>query len=169
MNAHETLWSKQMMRANTNNEEELARLRELAARSTQQLDALRDQHEALRGELRVVRTERDLLKERLKAFIRRLFAAKSEARGTEQKDLFFNEAEQLAPNAPPSQEVKLEDKVTVPAHQRAKRGRKPLDAALPREVIRHELPAAERICPHDGAELEEIGIEASEQLDIVPA
>jgi len=36
-------------------------------------------------------------------------------------------------------------------------------------VIRHELSAAERICPHDGAELEEIGIEASEQLDIVPA
>lgn len=157
------------MRANTNNEEELTRLRELAAHSTQQLDALRDQHEALRGELRVVRTERDLLKERLKAFMRRLFAAKSEARGTEQKDLFFNEAEHLAPNAPPSQEVKLEDKVTVPAHQRAKRGRKPLDAALPREVIRHELPQTERFCPHDGAELQEIGIEASEQLDIVPA
>ena len=116
-----------------------------------------------------MRTKRDLLKERLKAFIRRLFAAKSEARGAEQKDLFFNEAEQLAPSAPPSQEVKLEDKVTVPAHQRVKRGRKPLDPALPREVIRHELPAAERICPHDGAELEEIGIEASEQLDIVPA
>ena len=73
------------MRANKNNEEELVRLRELAAHNTQQLDALRDQHEALRGELRVVRTERDLLKERLNAFMRRLFAAKSEARGTEHR------------------------------------------------------------------------------------
>jgi hypothetical protein len=28
-------------------------------------------------------------------------------------------------------------------------GRKPLDPTLPREVIRHELTGAERICPHD--------------------
>src|SRR3972149_7625348 len=156
------------MRANKNNEEELVRLRELAAHNTQQLDALRDQHEALRGELRVVRTERDLLKERLNAFMRRLFAAKSEARGSEQKDLLFNEPEALAP-APAPSEVAPEDTVEVPAHPRAKRGRKPLDAALPREVIRHELSEAERICPNDGARIEEIGVEASEQLDIVPA
>ena len=56
----------------------------------------------------------------------------------------------------------------MPAHQRAKRGRKPLDAALPREVRRHELPEAERVCPHDGAALREIGVEVSEQLDIMP-
>jgi transposase len=35
--------------------------------------------------------------------------------------------------------------------KRAKRGRKPLDPALPREVVRHELPEGERVCPHDGA------------------
>lgn len=149
------------MRVNTNNEEELTRLRGLAAQQMQQL-------ETLRAELRVVRTERDLLQERLNAFTRRLFAAKSEARGTEQKDLFFNEAEALAPTAAPG-ETATEDTVEVPAHRRTKRGRKPLDAALPREVIRHELPETERICPHDGAKLQEIGIEASEQLDIVPA
>lgn len=149
------------MRVNKNNEGELARLRELASHNTQQLDALR-------AELRVVRTERDLLKERLNAFMRKLFAAKSEARATEQKDMFFNEAEALAGAALP-EEVAAEDSVQVPAHRRAKRGRKPLDPALARTVIRHELPEHERICPHDGAELEEIGVEASEQLDIVPA
>ena len=63
----------------------------------------------------VVRTERDLLKERLNAFMRKLFAAKSEVRGAEQKDLFFNEAEVLAPAAAPG-EVALEDTVQVPAH-----------------------------------------------------
>ena len=47
--------------------------------------------------------------------------------------------------------------------------RKPLDPALPREVIRHELPEAERTCPHDGTTSQEIGVEASEQLDIIPA
>lgn len=156
------------MRAITNNEEDLSQLREQLARSESEREALREQHDALRGELRVVRTERDLLKERLNAFMRKLFAAKSEARGSEQKDLLFNEIEALAP-APLPPEVAPEDTVEVPAHRRAKRGRKPLDAALPREVIRHELSEAERICPNDGARLEEIGVEASEQLDIVPA
>ncbi len=145
------------MHAITNHEGELNQLREQLARSE-------SDREALRGELRIVRTERDLLKERLNTYLRRLFAAKSEVRGSEQKDLFFNEAETLAPTLPPA-----DDSVNVPAHRRAKRGRKPLDPALPREVIRHELTEAERICPHDGAKLTEIGIEASEQLDIVPA
>jgi len=34
--------------------------------------------------------------------------------------------------------------------------------------VRHELPESERVCPHDGAALTEIGVEASEQLDIIP-
>ena len=130
------------MHAITNNEDELNQLRDQLARSE-------SEREALRGELRIVRTERDLLKERLNAFMRKLFAAKSEARGSEQKDLLFNEIETLAPVSVPA-EVAPEDSVEVPAHRRAKRGRKPLDAALPREVIRHELPEAERICPNDG-------------------
>ena len=56
----------------------------------------------------------------------------------------------------------------MPAHQRTKRGRKPLDPALPREVRRHELPEDERVCPHDGAALCEIGVEVSEQMDVIP-
>lgn len=126
--------------------------------------------ESLAGELRVVRTERDLLKEQLNKFKRQLFAAKSEVSGLHQKDMFFNEAEVLGTNATPAQEEVDEDdkSVAVPAHQRAKRGRKPLDPALPREVVRHELPLAERVCPNDGAALQEIGVEASEQLDIIP-
>src|SRR6185369_12915033 len=39
---------------------------------------------------------------------------------------------------------------------------------LPREVVRHELPDDQRVCPHDGAVRREIGVEVSEQLDIVP-
>jgi transposase len=58
--------------------------------------------------------------------------------------------------------------LTLSGHKRAKRGRKPLDPALPRHVVRHELSDAERVCPHDGATLVEIGVEASEQLDIIP-
>ena len=128
--------------------------------------------ESLFGELRVVRTERDLLKEQLNKFKRQLFAAKSEVSGLNQKDLFFNEAEILGASAQPAvEEVDGGDdkKLDIAGHQRAaRRGRKPLDPALPREVVRYELPAAERVCPHDGTLLQEIGVEASEQLDIIP-
>src|SRR5450759_4368454 len=119
------------------------------------LEAAQSQRDSLAGELRVVRVERDLLKERLAVMMRKIFASKSEARGTDQKDMFFNEAEQLASatQAAPAQEDSHE--VDVPGHKRKKRGRKPLDPALPREVVRHELPEAERICPHDGAVLTE--------------
>ena len=142
--------------------EEFAALQQALAEATRR-------SESLVGELRVVRTERDLLKEQLNKFKRQLFAAKSEASARDQKDMFFNEAEDLGADAQPAEEeLEDDDTVTVPAHKRAKRGRKPLDPALAREVVRHELPEAERMCPHDGATLQEIGVEASEQLDIIP-
>jgi transposase len=131
-------------------------------------DAALAERETLKGELRTVTVERDLLKERLKAFQLKFFAARSEARGSEQRDLFFNEAEALAsPGAAAAQEDEGE-RIEVAGHARKKRGRKSLDPHLPREIIRHELPEAERICPHDGAALVEIGVETSEQLDIIP-
>jgi hypothetical protein len=44
----------------------------------------------------------------------------------------------LEEDAQPAAEECDDDKITVPGHKRAKRGRKPLDPALPREVVRHE-------------------------------
>lgn len=131
-------------------------------------------NESLTGELRVTRTERDLLQEKVKQLMRRLFGASSEASAdpspAPQKDLFFNEAEALATKSePPAEEPVGDDKATtVAGHTRKARGRKPLDPALPREVVRHELPEAERVCPHDGSVLREIGVESAEQLDIIP-
>jgi transposase len=134
----------------------------------EELNALIAERDALRGELKVVKVERDLLQERLKAFLRQLFAAKSEARGTDQKDLFLNEAEALAPTPATPAAEESEDGIEVAAHTRKKRGRKPLDPNLPREIVRHELPESERVCGHDGTALVEIGVEISEQLDIIP-
>lgn len=151
----------------------LAEVRQRNQTLNAELEATAAELKTLGGELRVLRTERDLLQERLKRFLRKLFDAKSEAAASvQQKDMFFNEAEAEGAKAQPAAEEQLEaagdDQIEVPAHKRAKRGRKPLDAALPREVVRHELPADERVCPHDGAALTEIGVEVSEQLDIIP-
>ena len=130
-------------------------------------DALRGECDGLRGEVRTLKVEVSLLEERLKAHLRKLFDAKSEARGSEQQDMFFNEVEMLAPaGTPVVEETTVE--VDVPAHKRKKRGRKPLDPNLPRTIVRHELPESERICAHDGVALVEIGVEISEQLDIIP-
>jgi transposase len=137
--------------------------------STEDYQALLGEQQKLARQLRLMTVERDLLKERLDAFLRRLFAAKSEARANPaQRDLFLNEAEALTPQGlTVAEEVTPED-VDVAGHRRKKRGRKPLDPHLPREIVRHELPETERVCAHDGARLVEIGAEISEQLDIVP-
>jgi transposase len=128
--------------------------------------ALREEQETLRGALRLVTAERDLAEERLRAYRRELFGAKSEARGSDQLGL-FNEAEALSANSTAA----LEDtpQTTVGTHQRKQRGhRKPLDPNLPREVVRHDLSEAERFCTNDGHALVEIGVEISEQLDVIP-
>lgn len=141
----------------------------LATITAEELAALIAERDALAGALRVATTERDLALERLRSLQRQLFAAKSEVRGTDQKDLFLNEAETFAPTEQtPQAEIDEEALTPVAGHQRKKRGRKPLDPALPREIVRHELPESERVCAHDGHALVEIGSEVSEQLDIIP-
>ena len=155
--------------------DEITALREALAEALRRAEEAVQRNEALTGELRITRTERDLLQEKLKQLTRRLFGASSEAAAepgaAPQKDLFFNEAEALAAKAEPAREEPVDEdkKTAVAGHTRkAGRGRKPLDPALPREVVRHELPADQRVCPHDGAALREIGVETAEQFDIIP-
>ena len=140
--------------------------------ATEEIAALQKALASAKSELTLVRTERDLLKERLNKFMRKIFAAKSEVSSQNQKDMFFvfNEAEVLGAQAQPAaqEEDDKDDDQGAPAKKRVKRGRKPLDPALPRTVVRHELPESERVCPHDGTPLKEIGVETSEQLDIIP-
>ncbi|MDD5323333.1 MAG: IS66 family transposase [Methylococcales bacterium] len=137
--------------------------------SAEDYQALLDEQQRLSHQLRLMTVERDLAVERFDALFHRLFAAKSEARKNPgQSDLFLNEAEALAPNGTPIAEEDTPESLPVAGHQRKKRGRKPLDPHLSREIVRHELPETERICAHDGAQLVEIGAEISEQLDIIP-
>jgi len=104
------------------------------------------------------------LQEQLNLALARRYAASSEKISPDQLR-FFNEAEDDVETAEPSEE----ETITVPAHERKKRGRKKLPDALPRVKVVHDLPEEERFCPHDGAALSEIGEVTSEQLDIIPA
>lgn len=93
------------------------------------------------------------------------FGASSEK--TDSLQLFlFNEAESIADMTVP--EPKLTE---VKAHYR-KRTRLTTDKLpkdLPVEVIEHELPVEDCICPDCGNELHTMGREAREELKIVPA
>ena len=104
------------------------------------------------------------LHEQLNLALARRYAASSEKLSPDQIRLFDEAEAETQAVAPAGDET-----VTVPAHTRRKRGRKPLPETLPRLEVIHELPEAERICPHDGNPLTEIGAVTSEQLDIIPA
>jgi transposase len=150
-------------------QDQLLALKNALSERDEALHLERKERERLAGELRLTRTERDLLRERLLALQRKLFAAKSEVRGSDQKDLFLNEAEALAPtDQTPAAEADEEESTQVAGHKRKKRGRKPLDPNLPRDIVRHELPEGERVCAHDGSALVEIGAEVSEQMHVIP-
>jgi len=104
------------------------------------------------------------LQEQLNLALARRYAASSEKIAPDQIRL-FDEAEVEAQAVMPSEE----DAITVPEHTRRKRGRKKLPESLPRVEVIHELADDERVCPHDGKPLTEIGEVTSEQLDIIPA
>ena len=107
--------------------------------------------------------EIERLREQLKLLLAKRFGPSSEKIPADQLRL-FNEAEA---ETPPEDEAPLET-VAIPAHERKRRGRKPLPDYLPRVRIEHDLPEAEKTCPC-GCGLTRIGEETSEQLDIIPA
>lgn len=107
------------------------------------------------------------LQEQLNLALARRYAARSEKLSPDQLRLFDEaEAETDSEAIERSEDA---DTVTIAEHARKKRGRKPLPDTLPRIDVVHELDETERVCPHDGKRLNEIGEVTSEQLDIVPA
>jgi transposase len=115
------------------------------------------------------------LTEQLNLVLARRYAARSEKLAPDQSRLFDGAETDAGSDETAGDEDRDDDAdtdtdtVEIGAHLRKKRGRKPLPEALPQIELIHDLPAEERICPHDGRELKAIGEAVSEQLDIVPA
>ena len=126
---------------------------------------LPDDPAALKALVREQAFEIERLKEELRLAAHKRFGASSEKADPAQPQL-FNEAEVLG-SMPPAPEA---DEITVPAHTRAKGGRKPIDDRLPRERIEHDIPEAEKPCPCGSGHLRpRIGEVVTEQADIEPA
>ena len=110
-----------------------------------------------------------VLEEQLRLAAHKRFGASSEKADPDQLGL-FNEAESLGLASDAGTASTPEIEVTVPAHTRAKGGRKPFPDHLPRERIEHDIAEAEKLCPcGSGHARPRIGEVISEQADIAPA
>ena len=100
------------------------------------------------------------LTEELRLALLRKFGRSSEKLDPHQKELF-----EEAGSVP--QEPSADDQITVPAHNRTKAGRKPLDPNIPREDIIHDIPEDEKTCGC-GRNLDKIDEVISERLQVIP-
>jgi transposase len=130
------------------------------------LDSLQEELKESREALAQLHEQNALLKEQLNWFRQQVFGRSSEKSKAEEispdQGRLFNEAEALSDATAP-------ETVTIPTHERRKRGRKKLPAELPRVDVIHDLPETEKVCVGDGTPLQRIGEEVSEQLDYIPA
>lgn len=120
----------------------------------------------LSARVSLLEQDKTLLIEENRWLKQQLFGRSSEKRSAPvpaNQSWLFNEAEAVAA---PAEEVA---QIAVPAHNRRKAGRKPIADDLPRVDVIHDLPEAEKICPKDGATLECIGEEESQQIEFIPA
>ena len=149
-------------------------LKSLLADQAVKLDDFIARNEQLQSDKQAVDQKNERLRfqvltltEQLNLALARRYAASSEKLSPDQIAL-FDEAE-LDSEIDIDTSANADDEITVAAHTRKKRGRRPLPDHLPRIEIIHELPESERYCDHDGQLLTEIGEVISEQLDIIPA
>ena len=142
---------------------------ELAARlqvSEEQIRALRDENERLKGEANRHCERAVLLEEEVRWFKAQVFGRSAEHSALEvspDQQMLFNEAEVLA--AIEAADAAHAKRTTpIPAHERAHTGgRKAIPKEFPRQEITHDLTEAEKLCPHDGTPLQRFGEEASER------
>jgi transposase len=128
-------------------------LKEIVTRLHEEIATLRD----------LFAKENDILREQIQLLRAQLYGRKSEK-------IIPEDGPQPLPlfDMPEPEDDDDEEEIHVPAHNRKKRGRKPLPKDLPRIERIHDIDDADKVCPC-GCELTRIGEEVSEQLDIIPA
>lgn len=120
-----------------------------------------------RAEYEAMQRQIDWLVEQLTLSKKRQYGSSSEkvSEGVmEQLSLLFNEAEAFAKPEP--------EETEVAAHTRKKHSGNVKDILpedAPVEVVKHELPEEERICPECGTVMEPIGKEVRRSLKLIPA
>jgi transposase len=115
--------------------------------------------------LRQERQDKDALRQRLDALLRRLYGPRTERYDPHQGLLFDDPKPDEQTAAQPTPAPQPEDKTPRRARPH---GRRPLPANLPRKPVHHELDQAARVCVCGQLRID-IGADVSEQLDYQPA
>lgn len=129
--------------------------------------ALQADHRRLQARYHQAQLEIAKFEEERRLARARRFGASSEV-GDYQANL-FDEADAHADQA--VDDVAMDDRVDtidVAAHRKRRPIRKPLPQDLPRVVVNHDLPEAQKRCGCGGA-MQVIGEKVTEQLDVIPA
>ena len=109
-----------------------------------------------------------LLENYIRSLNQKQFGSSSEKLETIQADLFVEAEEDEDASISAEVDAIEASTIAVAAHQR-KKHRESIPADLPRVEIIHDLPDDQKVCPHDGTALKNIGFESHEQLDVIPA
>ncbi len=145
------------------------------AQAHEELRQTQAQHEAVTAQFTETLEEKDRqvasLEHQIKLLLQQIRGSRQERIDPDQLLLFSVEelreiAEQLQTGSP------QDDLIEVPGHKRRRRSHGrigKLPEHLEREILRHELSEAERTCPCCGELRQEIGVESSEQLELIPA
>jgi len=161
-------------------------LKKLLAQSQTQLTKTHDafqksqaQHEAVAAQFTATLEEKQrqvaALEHQIKLLLQRIKGSRQERIDPNQLLLFsLEELQEIAEQLAQQSEDLVDEEEDDAAAPRRKRRKSPgrvgkLPEHLDREIIRHELPAAERACPDCGEQRQEIGVESSEQLELIPA
>lgn len=105
----------------------------------------RDEIAALKAENTGLAARIKILEERLRlATVKTSTPTSEKLASLGHPDLFFNETEALG--SKPEGETQATETI-VPEHTRARGKRMPIDPALPRKRIEHDIPDNEKTCP----------------------
>lgn len=136
------------MKTEMNLPESIAELHQLILAQQEEIDLLKDKYQRMLEQFKLAQ--------------QRKFKPSSESH-PEQLALQFDEAE-----AVPASELPEEENTIEVSYVRNKPKRKALPKDLPRVVITHDIPEADKLCAC-GCEKKRIGEAVTEQLEIVPA
>jgi transposase len=143
-----------------------------------ELEQTQAQHEAATQQFTITLEEKQqqvaTLEHQILLLLQRIRGSRQERIDPNQLLLFsLEELQELAAQLEqPHDDDLLEDEDDTPARGKRRRSRGrigKLPEHLQREIIRHELSEAERTCPCCGELRHEIGVESSEQLELIPA
>jgi transposase len=130
--------------------------------TTQNLPAIIAEKDARIAELEALVT---YYEEQLRLAKHRQFGASSEQAEVSEQLGLFDEAENTADAKLPEPEI---EEISYTRRKRVGKREEDL-SGLPTEVVEHELPEGERVCPECGGDLRKIGQNIRRALEIIPA